>query len=52
MLDFNLSHIKLKVNDTYKKDEQITTEYEPSNDEDVISKAYLDEKVFKTEGRI
>ena len=34
--DFNLNQLKLKVNDTYKKDEKVTN-IEPSHDEDVIN---------------
>ena len=33
-----------------KKDEKLTTKFEPSNDEDVIYQAYLDEKLSKIEG--
>ena len=29
---------------TYEKDQKITTNFEPVNDEDVINKAHLDEK--------
>ena len=39
-----LNHLKLKVNDTSKKDEKITTKFEPSKDENDINKAYLDAK--------
>ena len=45
--DSNISQLKLEVHDTYKKDEKITTNFEPVNDEDVINKAYLDEKLLK-----
>ena len=44
--------LKLEVRDTYKKDEKITTNFEPSNNEDVISKTYLDEKLSKTNGHL
>ena len=47
----NLNQLKLKVNDTYKNDEKITN-FEPSNDENVINKAYLDEKLSKIEVHI
>ena len=35
-----------------KKDEKITTNFEPTNNEDVINKAYLDEKLEKINGHI
>ena len=50
--DINLNLLKLKVNDTYKKDEKITTKFEAVIDEDVINKAYLDTKFSKIEGQI
>ena len=45
--DLKIYQLKLKVHDTYKKDEKLTTNFEPSNNEDVINKTYLDEKVSK-----
>ena len=45
--DLNINQLKLEVPDTYKKDEKITTDFEPINNEAVISKAYLDEKLLK-----
>ena len=45
--DLNSNEIKLEVHDTYKKDEKITTNFEPIDNEDVINKAYLDEKLKK-----
>ena len=45
--DLNINQLKLEVNDTYKKDEKLTTNFEASNNEDVINKAYLDEKLSK-----
>ena len=50
--DKNFNHIKLKVIDSYKKDETITTSFERSNLEDVVNKAYLDRKLFRIEGHI
>ena len=50
--DSNISQLKLEVHDTYKKDEKITTNFEAVNDEDVINKAYLDEKLKKINGHI
>ena len=46
MQDINLNHLKLKVNDAYKKYEKITTNFKPSN-EDVIDKAYPGENYPK-----
>ena len=50
--DINLNQLKLNVNDTYKKDEKITTNFETSVDADVIIKAYLDTKLSKREGHV
>ena len=50
--DSNISQLKLELYDTYKKDEKITTNFEPVNDEDVINKGYLDEELKKTNGHI
>ena len=47
MQDTNPNQLKLGIQDTYGKDENITTNFEPSNGEDVINKAYLDEKLSK-----
>ena len=43
----NIIQLKLKVHDTYKKDEKPTTNFEPTDDSDVINKGYLDEKLKK-----
>ena len=50
--DRNLNQLKLEVHDTYKKDEKITTIFEPTDDSDVINKTYLDEKLKKMDGHI
>ena len=50
--DINISQLKLKVSVTYKKDEKITTNFEASNPDVVISKGFLDEKLFKMEGHV
>ena len=42
--DLNINQLKLEVNDTYKIDEKRTTNFEPTDNSDVINKAYLDEK--------
>ena len=48
--DLNISHLKLEVHDTYKKDEKLTTNFEPIDNTDLINKGYLDEKVLKING--
>ena len=41
--DMNINQSKLEVHDTYKKDEKLITNIEPTHDSDVINKAHLDE---------
>ena len=50
--DLNINQLKLEVHDTYKKNEKLTTNFKPSDDTDVINKAYLDEKLKKIDGHI
>ena len=50
MQDLNINQLKIEVHDTYKKDEKLTTNFEPVDNEDVINKAYLDEKLKKVDG--
>ena len=50
--DIILNPLKLKVNDTYKKDEKLTTSFEPSNDEDVRNKIFLDKILSKIDSLI
>ena len=50
--DLNINQLKLEVHDTYKKDEKLTTNFEPVDNKDVINKAYLDEKLIKINGHI
>ena len=50
--DLNINQLKLEVHDTYKKDENLTTTFEPTDNSDVINKAYLDEKIKKIDGHI
>ena len=50
--DSNINELKLEVCDTYKKDEKITTNFEPVNNSDVINKGYLDEKLLKINGHL
>ena len=50
--DLNIKQLKLEVHDTYKKDEKLTTNFEPNDNEDVINKGYLDSKLLKIEGQL
>ena len=50
--DLNINQLKLEVHDTYKKDEKLTRNFEPNVNEDVINKAYLDEKLLKIDGHL
>ena len=50
--DANISELKLEVHDTFKKDEKVTTNFEPVDNEDVINKGYLDSKLLKIDGHI
>ena len=50
--DLNINNLKLEVHDTYKKDEKITTNFEPVDNNDVINKGYLDEKLIKINGHL
>ena len=48
----NINNLKLEVHDTYKKDEKLSTNFEPVDYEDVINKGYLDEKLIKIDGHL
>ena len=50
--DAKISQLKLEVFDTYKKDEKLTTNFEPIDNEDVINKGYLDSKLLKINGQL
>ena len=50
--DLNINQLKLEVHDTYKKDEKITTNFKPVDNEDVINKGYLDEKLVRIDGHL
>ena len=50
--DSNINELKLEVHDTYKKDEKISTNFDAVNDEDVINKGFLDEKLLKINGNL
>ena len=50
--DLIINQLKIDVHDTYKKDEKITTDFEAINNEDVINKSYLDEKLSELKGQL
>ena len=50
--DLNINQLKLEVHYTYKKDEKATTNFEAVNNEDVINKSFLDEKILKINGHL
>ena len=50
--DSNINQLKLKTRDTYKKDEKLTTNFEPIDNTDVVNKGYLDEKLIKIDGHL
>ena len=50
--DLNINQLKLEVHDIYKKDEKITTNFEPVDNEDIINKGYLDSKLLKIDGHL
>ena len=50
--DLNINQLKLEVHDTYKKDEKITTNFQPVDGSDVINKGYLDSKLLKIDGHL
>ena len=49
--DLNIIQLKLEVHDTYKKDEKLRTNFEPTDDSDRKNKGYLDDKLLKPNGR-
>ena len=50
--DLIINNLKLEVHDTYKKDEKLTTNFEPVDNEDVLNKGYLDKKLLKINGHL
>ena len=48
MQDSNLNQLERNGNDTYRKDEKITTKFEFAEDEVVLHKAYLDTIVIRS----
>ena len=47
-----INQLKREVQDTYKKNEEITTNFEALDDKDVINKGYLGEKLLKINGHL
>ena len=47
--DINLNQVKLKANETFQQNEKVTTNFESSNDQDVVSKNYPHTKLSKVE---
>ena len=52
MQNMDLNQIKNKINDSFEKDEKITTKFEAVSDEDVINNAYPDTKLSEREGHL
>ena len=50
--DLNINQLKLGVHDSYKNDEKISTNFKPTDNEDVVNKCYLDEKFLKKNGQL
>ena len=50
--DLNINQLKLEVHDTYKKDEKLTTNFEPIDNSDVINKGNLDDKLLTINGHL
>ena len=50
--DLYINQLKLEVHDTYKKDEKLTTNFEPTDDSDVINKSHIDENLLKINGHL
>ena len=50
--DLNINQLKLEVYDAYKKDEKLTANSEPNDNEYVINKGYLDSKLLKTDAHL
>ena len=50
--DTNPNQLKLEIHDTYKKIKKLTRDFEPTDDSDVINKAYPDEKLLGINGHL
>ena len=48
--DININQLKLEVHGSYRKDQKIATIFDPVNTDDVINKAFLEEKISKIQG--
>ena len=40
--DLNINQLKLEVHESHKENEKITTNFQPTDDSDVIDKGFLD----------
>ena len=45
-----IKQLKLEVHDKYKEYEKLTTNFDPTDNSNVIDKVYLDEKLLKMNG--
>ena len=45
--DLIINQLKLEIHDSYEKGEKPTTNFEPSDNTDVVNKTPLDEKLLK-----
>ena len=50
--DLKINQLELEVHDTYKEDEKITTNFEPTDNPGVINKGYLDDKLLNRNGQL
>ena len=50
--DLNINQLKLEVYDTYKKNRKITTNFEAVDNEDIISKGFLNSNLLKIDGHL
>ena len=50
--DLGIYQLKVQVQDSHQKDEKITTNFKALDESEVINKAYLDEKILKSNGHL
>ena len=50
--ELNLNQLKVQIHDAYENVEKLTTNFEPTDNKDVITKTHLDEKLLKTNGHL
>ena len=50
--DNNLNYLIFETNDAPKKEEKITINFAPPNDEGVVNKTYLDAKLTEVNGHV